>query len=374
MATIQEELAKADPRERFQRMFAALRTEYEKRGLPLKGRFELTPHCTLDCRMCYVHRSDGKYPHRVLTGDEWIGIMDQAIDLGMMRATLTGGECMLHPDFKRIYLHLKQRGVYISLLTNATLIDEEMVAFFEEYPPFSVRISVYGSSPEVYERVTGSADAFCKVDHALRMLYATKIFSGINLSVSGYNLDDLENLWDYAKSVTHGRVNVDCDMFEPTVSAGHDFSSYALSFEEQLAVRKKVIEWSGGELCDICEEDFEAVLPPREGYPDTMPCVAGLSAFFVTYYGTMMPCNDFPLAKADLLTHSVADGWKTVNAAAKAYRRSEECRACGHFGKCDFCAARYAKSSGSNDGKCGNVPCNKKMRMLIPTVYRNILK
>ncbi|MBQ3155172.1 MAG: radical SAM protein [Clostridia bacterium] len=371
MATIMEQVANVEPQKRFGQMLRNLRVEYEKRGLPLMGRFELTPHCTLDCKMCYVHRSDGKYPHRVLTGDEWIDIMDQAIDMGMLHATLTGGECMLHPDFKRIYMRLKEKGVHITILTNGTLLDKEMIEFLATVPPIFLQISVYGSSPEVYERVTGDANAFYKVDFALRELMQTNLLPQIALTISKYNLDDLSGLWQYANSFDQTRVIVDCDLIAPIESSGHNFEDYSLSYEEQLSVRTQVLAWKGRETGKLCDEDFlEGRVDDSQERYNKMPCAAGLSAFHIGYDGVMLPCGEFPLAKADVLADGFADAWKKINIAAKMYHRSEECLACAFFDECTFCAARYANSSGSTDGLAGNIPCNKKMRMLIPMLYR----
>lgn len=65
---------------------------------PISGSFELTPLCNLDCRMCYVHLTDPTVKERMLSGEQWIDLMRQAIDHGMMIALLTGGEAMTHPD------------------------------------------------------------------------------------------------------------------------------------------------------------------------------------------------------------------------------------------------------------------------------------
>ena len=61
---------------------------------PICGDFELTPLCNLDCRMCYVHLADPAVKARMLTGDQWISLMGQAIERGMLIALLTGGEAM----------------------------------------------------------------------------------------------------------------------------------------------------------------------------------------------------------------------------------------------------------------------------------------
>jgi len=63
-----------------------------KQDVPLNGNFELTPLCNLDCKICYVHLQDPSVRHRMLSGEQWIALMQQAIDRGMMVALLTGGE------------------------------------------------------------------------------------------------------------------------------------------------------------------------------------------------------------------------------------------------------------------------------------------
>jgi len=373
MGTIQEQLANVEPRERFRQMMRNLRVEYEKRGLPLRGRFELTPHCSLDCKMCYVHRSDGEYPHRVLTGDEWINIMDQAINMGMLCATLTGGECMLHPDFKRIYLYLKKRGVYVSILSNGTLIDEDMVDFLEQYPPNLLQISVYGNSPEMYDRVAGVPEAFGKVDKALRLLKEKRIMTGISLTLSKYNAASFEDLWNYSCKMTSGTVSMDCELFEPVESSGHHFSEYALSFDERKFLYIKEAELKGGLVSALCEADIlDEPVQPVQGYTVGLPCAAGLSLFFVSYYGMMMPCNNFPLACVNLLENSVCFAWEQINQRAKMFERSEECKTCAFLGRCAFCAARFAIETGGKNGLPGEGSCDKKSRLLRRFVYQRV--
>ncbi|MBR5878659.1 MAG: hypothetical protein IKY91_03840, partial [Akkermansia sp.] len=54
-----------------------------------------------------------------------------------------------------MYLHLWKKRVFITVMTNGIMIDSEMLAFFREYPPVAVQISLYGSNEEGYLRVTG---------------------------------------------------------------------------------------------------------------------------------------------------------------------------------------------------------------------------
>ncbi|MBQ3003561.1 MAG: radical SAM protein [Clostridia bacterium] len=374
MGTIMEQVANVDSHDRFKMMFRHLRTEYEKRGLPLKGTFELTPHCTLDCKMCYVHRSDGKYPHRVLTGDEWINIMDQAIELGMLEALLTGGECMLHPDFKRIYMHLKKKGVYVLLISNATLIDQDIVELFKAYPPSKLNITVYGSNPQVYEQVTGHAEAFAVVNNALNMLREANISYNIQHTFSKYNLDDAQALLEYSQMMKNGEVQIDTDLFDPIDNCGNEYSKYALSFEERWYLESKLQARKGRSVGVVCDEDFlrAKVDTPQPSPTLNMPCIAGITAFHVNYYGIMAPCGNFPLVLEDVTKERVQTAWNEIHRVALSYTRSEECVSCEFFGKCSFCPARYAMATGSKNGLAGVKPCDKKYAMLLPTFYTKL--
>ena len=113
-------------------------------GQVYSGGFELTPLCNFDCKMCYVHLTKGQMEREanLLTVQQWISIMGQAVDAGMMHADLTGGECLSYPGFKDVYLYLLSRGVAVSVLTNGQPITEEMADFFAQYPPSVIQITV----------------------------------------------------------------------------------------------------------------------------------------------------------------------------------------------------------------------------------------
>ena len=122
----------------------------EKR-IPILGQFELTPCCNLDCKMCYVHNSHSNALRtRELSTETWVRIFNEAYDMGLMFATLTGGECLLRHDFRDLYLHLWNKRVRITIFTNGILINDDLVEFFTMYPPEKIRISIYGSCETAY--------------------------------------------------------------------------------------------------------------------------------------------------------------------------------------------------------------------------------
>ena len=108
---------------------------------PIYGGFELTPYCNLTCRMCYIRALKPSLP--VQDAQTWLSFGRQAAKAGTLVIQLTGGEPMLHPQFREIYSGLKAMGMIITMNTNATLIDESMADFLAANMPRRVNVSLY---------------------------------------------------------------------------------------------------------------------------------------------------------------------------------------------------------------------------------------
>ncbi len=62
--------------------------------VPLGGTFELTPRCSLKCKMCYVRLDPAQMDAigRELTAREWISLASDAIKAETVNLLITGGE------------------------------------------------------------------------------------------------------------------------------------------------------------------------------------------------------------------------------------------------------------------------------------------
>ena len=111
-------------------------TATQKR-IPLGGSLELLPLCNMNCDMCYVRlgREEMEQKGRIRSGEEWLELANQMRDAGTLFILLTGGEPLLHPDFRRIYCELKKMGMIVTVNSNGTLIDEEWANFFANIGP-----------------------------------------------------------------------------------------------------------------------------------------------------------------------------------------------------------------------------------------------
>lgn len=128
----------------------ALYESLGKEYIPLSAFWEITSRCNFNCPFCYIHSENSSIVHR----KDWNKIIDFFVKQGLLYCTLSGGEALLHPDFKEIYKRLKTSGVLVSVFTNGSLIDKDLIEIFTEYKPFKLEISLYGSTDEVFRRVT----------------------------------------------------------------------------------------------------------------------------------------------------------------------------------------------------------------------------
>lgn len=169
-------------------------------AIPISGTFELTPRCNFNCRMCYVHLKSEQIPNygRELTAKEWIRIAQEAKEAGTTWLCVTGGEPLMHPEFETIWKALCQMGFFITLQTNASLIKGKTAELFRDYPPRSVKVTLYGSNNEVYENVCRVKNGFVQVDAGLKTLWELKIPTELVSTVIRQNEADMNNMAFYA--------------------------------------------------------------------------------------------------------------------------------------------------------------------------------
>ena len=129
-----------------------------QRQAPVNGSLELLPLCNMNCDMCYVRLSKAEMEQkgRLRTKEEWIKLAHQMKDAGMLFLLLTGGEPLLLPGFKELYIELQNMGMILTINTNGTLIDEEWADFFQKYKPRRMNITLYGADDQAYDTYASS--------------------------------------------------------------------------------------------------------------------------------------------------------------------------------------------------------------------------
>ena len=165
----------------------------KKTHTPIQGSIELLPLCNMNCNMCYVRLSKEEMEQqgRLLTLDEWITIGKQMVKSGVLFLLLTGGEPLLYPDFKKLYLELRKMGMILTINTNGTLIDEEWAAFFGKYKPRRINITLYGKDREAYEKLCHYPEGYNRTIRGVQMLKEQGVDVKMSSSITPWNKDDI---------------------------------------------------------------------------------------------------------------------------------------------------------------------------------------
>lgn len=314
-----------------------------QKAVPLKGVFELTPFCNLDCKMCYVHLNAKQLcGSRLLSAEEWEKIMSAAVDNGMMYACLTGGECLTYPDFERLYLFLHKHSVQVSVLTNAVALDKGKIDFLRENPPLSVQVTLYGADEDMYEKVTGRRE-FSRVAENLRLADEARLPLSITVTPNPYlTKAENERVIRLAQSFSP-TFRVNSGLITPRSRTERDSGFYDLDVNDYIDFFKLEMALKGALPPNECEND----LPPTASAtkaaqaPKGLRCGGGRSVFNITWEGKMIPCNRLTHISAEPLKVGFERAWQTVHGQVMEYLLPVECEGCAYRPAAKGCAADH---------------------------------
>lgn len=313
---------------------------------PLSATFELTPLCNFKCKMCYVRLAPDEIAPRgrLHTAEEWIGLAREAMELGLMRVCLTGGEVLTRPDFKEIYLSLVNMGLLVSVLSNGALVDDEIIKMFVDYPPVLLRFTLYGASNETYERLCGAPDGFDQVMRSLRALKDAEVPFSLSFTSTADNIDDLTRVREIATELDAPLV-VSTDLLTSTRTPHCDSDSLRVEemprFDftpttEQIAQRQRArqVLMDHGDL-------FQGIF---------RHCKAYRTSFSVQWNGDMETCLVMSYCHCRPFEDGFAASWKKMHEILGSLEFPHECASCKMRDDCPVCPATRASESGRPDG------------------------
>lgn len=322
-------------------------------GLPIAGNFELTARCNFHCPMCYVHMSTDEIAKKgkELTAEQWISIAEQAKNQGMIFALLTGGEPFVRKDFFEIYGAMKSMGLMVSINSNGSMLEGDILEELLADPPFRMNVSLYGGCNETYEKMCGHP-MYERVLNNIITLKKQGVDVRINLSITPYNCDDIESIYEIVKG--HDiQVKASSYMYPP-IRLEKELEGYGnrLSPEDSA---KYTIKW---DLLRFTDEEFriraesmknlvaveqnECATEMEKG----ISCRAGSSTFWMTWDGQMRPCGMMPYPTTYPLEVGFDKAWNTLVEETKKIKQPLKCSSCSKKEVCGVCAAVCVSETG----------------------------
>ena len=320
--------------------------------IPLEGNFELTVRCNFNCNMCYVHLNEEQIQKqgRELTNEEWLEIARQAKEAGMLYLTLTGGEVFARPGFKELYLALSEMGFLIRILSNGYLIDEKVMEWLGETPPYAMRFTLYGASNETYRQVCGVKDGFDRVSRAIDLVTQAGIPFFLVSTIVKENVHDLAEMRAFAhkKKV---EFQATPSVVKAVRGATQDAEAHRLDIFTGYTEKMEQMKQSGKvRLYGHIDNPLDV-------------CGSYRKSFWLTWNGNLQLCSFMERPAVPLIEGmEFYDAWKLLLEQLKQIRMPGKCKDCQYEGFCARCPGALAAECGD----CSRVTeefCNNAKRL-----------
>jgi radical SAM protein with 4Fe4S-binding SPASM domain len=321
-------------------------------GVPLAVHFDLTYRCNERCVHCYLDHED----HGEMTTDEVERVLDQLAEAGTLFLTLSGGELLLRRDFFAILTYARALRFDVKIKTNAILLGEREAVRIRELGVRQIQISVYSHRPDVHDAIT-------KVPGSLtRTLKAIRALTRLGLKVTIANVLMRQNAADYdGVRALASELGAEYTM-DPTITPKMDGDTSVLALRmPQPQVLRLFRDRSlvGDDFCKPAASEA----PDDPEVLDSLPCSAGHIACYITPYGDVYPCVQFPLPTGNLRRQAFLEIWRDspqfAEVRAIRVRDLSGCPSCGYVATCTRCPG-LAYMEGNMRGP-STADCEKSM-------------
>jgi len=298
-------------------------------GVPLAVQVDLTYRCNERCVHCYLDHHD----HGEMTTAEIKHLLDEMAEAGVFILTLSGGEIFLRKDFFEILEYARQLTFCVKLKTNAVLIREQDARRIRELGVESIQVSIYSHRPEVHDAITLIQGSLKRSVDAIRFLKSQ------GLRVIMANVLMTQNRQDYpAVRALAAELGVESTL-DPTVTPMMDGNRSTLSLGVETSALREVFRDSSlvGDVDEFC------AIPAKvdQSELEAIPCSAGHTACYVSPYGDVFPCVQFPVPTGNVRQQRFVDIWRHSQRMneVRSIRLKDlaTCTQCTHVSSCTRC-------------------------------------
>jgi SynChlorMet cassette radical SAM/SPASM protein ScmE len=154
---------------------------------------EITNRCNLRCTYCSHFTSAGDVGLDLPTA-EWLAFFEELGRCAVMNLTLCGGEPFVRDDLKEIIEGIVRNRMRFKILSNGTLITDEMAAFLASTRRCDgIQVSIDGSVPITHDSCRGRG-TFRKAMNGIKNLQKYKLPVTVRVTIHRSNVHDLENV------------------------------------------------------------------------------------------------------------------------------------------------------------------------------------
>lgn len=304
---------------------------------------EIANVCNERCNHCYIPH---KYKTNVMDSDLFYRIVEEGRQMNIIHVTLSGGEPLLHKDIIGFLRKCRELDLSVNVLSNLTVLTDEIVEEMKENPLLSVQTSIYSMNPIVHDSITMLQGSLEKTMLGLKKILDAKIPVQISCPIMNNNKEDFVSVirWGYDNNIS---VAV-----EPVIFASYDHTGDNLPNRLSLEEIGKAFDY---ELQEGYGEVISDLAKEKESMTSEDPiCSICRYSFCISVAGEVYPCVGWQTNVIGLLEdNSLCDIWEKsekIQCLRKIKRKNfPKCVDCKDRGYCTVCMM-----SNSNENQAGD--------------------
>lgn len=305
---------------------------------------DITQACTERCRHCYVP----EYNPLFLPFEKICRVVDEFREMGGLSITLSGGECMMHPDFEKIVRYIRSKDCIVAILSNLTLCNDEKITVLKEADA-TVQVSLYSMMPSVHDAVTRRKGSWRETTDAIMRLRLADIPVRISCPCMQINYRDYPAVIKFAESL---KMSAQTD-FIMIAKADGDCSNLCnrLTLPQTRELLRDVILKAVPMESEYFNPGKKAEMPSPEEWKKQKICGAGIDSMCLNANGEYYPCPGFAgMPLGNCYEQSLEEVWLRSPAIRKlrAVRGASfpKCAECKDRDYCSICMCRNFNETG----------------------------
>ena len=298
-------------------------------GIPLSAHLDITWRCNERCVHCYLdHDAPGE-----MTTAEIKDVLRQLAESGTFFLSISGGEPLFRRDCFEILEYARALRFNVKLKTNAVMIGPKEAERLKELGIEQIQISIYSHRPEIHDAITKLPGSLRRSLDAIQRLKAYGLKVSISNVMMRHNYSDSKSVQQLAKELG---VDFHIDpTITPKINGDRSILSLGISDSELREVFRT--EEFVGDVAEYCTPGPV----PDDSVLDGYSCSAGHTLIYISPFGDVYPCVQFPMPCGNVRKQSFREIWQGSSALTELrsvhVRDLPTCSSCSHVSSCSRC-------------------------------------